>query len=89
MMMMMIIVAFFSFQILTFEVFGYLGAAGGEETPAVDDCEDGRGVSSTKGLKIMMMMIILLLLLLLTTMMMMMMMMMNARMAAGSALPSG
>ena len=29
---------------------GYLGP-GGEETPPVDDCEDGRGVNSTKGLQ--------------------------------------
>ena len=32
------------------EAEGYLGP-GGEETPPVDDCEDGRGVNSTKGLQ--------------------------------------
>ena len=46
----------------------------------MDDCDDGRGVSSTKGLKIMTMMMMMMILVIV---MMMMMVMMIARMAEG------
>ena len=53
----------------------------------MDDCEDGRGVSSTKGLEMMVM--LMLKLIMMTMMVMMMMVMVMAMMSEESVPPRG